>query len=67
MGDDMVKVWVCVEEDGSICTATTTSPDKIPKSEGEVLPNYQYEFEMTWEQLDELWKYKVENGELVLK
>jgi hypothetical protein len=60
----MINTWVAIDENGIISAASTTSPDQIS---GENVPNYQYEFELTWEQIEELWRYKVVNGELVLR
>ncbi len=63
----MPIVYIATDEEGNITSGSTTPPEQIPKVEGEEIPNYQYEFNLTWEQIDELWKYKIENGELVLR
>jgi hypothetical protein len=67
MGDDMPVFYIATDENGNIVSGSTTHPDAIPKGEGEQIPNYEYEFDLTWEQIDNLWKYKIVNGELVLK
>jgi hypothetical protein len=60
----MINTWVAIDANGVITAASTTSPGQVS---GENIPNYQYEFLLTWEQIDELWRYKIVDGELVLK
>lgn len=59
----MITVWISVDDDGNISQAGTTPPELIP---GDNVPDFQYSFEMTWEEYEELWKYKIVDGELVL-
>jgi hypothetical protein len=60
----MPTVWLAVGSNGEITAGGTTPPQLV---EGDEKPNYQYQFDLTWEQIEELWKYKVVDGQLVLK
>ena len=63
----MPKVYIATDENGNITAASTTSPDDNNYVENDLIPNYQYEFYLTWEQIDELWRYKVVEGQLIMK
>lgn len=60
----MTTVYVSVDDEGNIIRATTTVPDKITYAENDEIPDFQYQFELTWEQIEDLWRYRVVGGEL---
>jgi hypothetical protein len=60
----MVKTWVFTDTDGNIVSASTTDPALVQNG---IVPDYQYEFDLTWDQIDDLWRYKVVDGQLVMK
>lgn len=64
----MPMVYIAVNDNGNVETASTTNPDLInyaPNDEN--IPDYQYEFDLSWEQIEELWKYKIADGNLILR
>lgn len=64
----MALVYIEIDDEGNVQTASTTNPELINYNPNDKsTPNYEYEFELTWEQIEELWKYRIVNGELVLK
>lgn len=63
----MPVIYIATDENGNIVSGSTTHPDSIPIGEGEQIPDYKYEFELSWEQIDSLWEYKIAGGNIVSK
>lgn len=64
----MPMIYIAVDNKNNVQTATTTDPKIINYAPNDNnIPVYQYKFELTWEQIEELWKCKIENGELLLR
>lgn len=62
----MPLTFIATNEDGDIIAASTTDPKSMVYAEIHSIPEYQYQFDLTWEQINELWNYRVVNGELIL-
>ncbi len=64
---EKVKYWVAVDDDGNIGSGSSTDPEMKIIAPGEELPDFNYVFNLTWDEINELWKFKVFNGELIEK
>lgn len=52
---------MAVDDGGYIVAASTTNPDWV---EGDSKPNYTLVFELTWDEIDNLWQFYVVDGVL---
>jgi len=59
--EEKVTIWVAIDDRGYITTGSTTNPEWI---EGDNIPNYTLTFELTWDEIDNLWMFYVVDGVL---
>jgi hypothetical protein len=63
----MTMLWLAVDNDGNITAGSTTPPELIPMFPGDKIPTYNYSFDVSRELINDIWRYKVVDGELIAK